>query len=387
LPHGGEVATRIGIEGFTMPNDYVKVRSLLQTLRLPPYESAPDFTVSDVVQRYGIPIGWAMAIGVVILMLIFWLVLLNHRLGRQRLRLMRQSQERQRLLAALGDGVFGLDQQSRCSFINPAALKLLGYSSDEVIGINLHTLVHRVCDDGSHCRGHECPVLNTLQDGKTRHLEEWFLRKDGTGLPVMLTVTPVVSGSQQEGVVVVFSDISERLHLEQELRTQATTDALTGLPNRRQFLIELDSELNRIKRHPDLPASILMVDLDHFKRINDRFGHATGDTVLKHFAQELIKISRKSDKLGRLGGEEFSVLLPNTSLEQACMMANRLCESVAVSEVFIERETLHYTVSIGVATLTSADKTMDSALQRSDEALYRAKNAGRNRVACEAGNG
>jgi diguanylate cyclase (GGDEF)-like protein len=224
--------------------------------------------------------------------------------------------------------------------------------------------------------------MKSLKDGETRHQEDWFTTKQGSGLPVLLTAAPVFSDDKQEGVVIVFSDISERRRLEEELRTQATTDSLTGLPNRRQFLDDLEGELSLIKRHPEMSTALMMLDLDHFKNINDEYGHSAGDEVLKHFARQLIRVSRRSDKLGRLGGEEFCLLLPGTGAEPACQMAVRLCERVAAGEVRVGERSINYTVSIGVSMLQINDKSVDAGLARADAALYRAKEAGRNRVAC-----
>ena len=385
LRHGGVITQRIGIHGFTIPQDYEPVRFLLQTLRLPPYDAAPNFTLGDVLKKYDMPLMIAAVMGGVILMLGLWLLALNRRLGLERRRMARQFEERRRLLTAMGDGVYGVDQDGVCTFINPAALDMLQFALDEVVGAEQHNLFHYLHEDGSDYPAVTCPIYLTLHDGRTRHLEEWFLRKDGSGFPVLLTVTPVESDGVREGAVVVFSDISERRRLEAELRTQATTDALTGLPNRRHFLRELERELSRMQRHPEHIAAVLMVDLDNFKRINDIHGHATGDLVLRAFAELLNGLTRTSDKVGRLGGEEFSLLLPDTSLEQGCQMAHRLCNSAAAMCVPTGQGDLHFTISIGVAMLEATDSSVDSVLARADMALYEAKNTGRNRAVCAAG--
>jgi len=383
LPHDGDVARRIGIKGFKIPDDYGSVRLLLQALRLPPYDATPNFTMGDVLKKYKAPLQMTAVMGVVILLLVLRLLILNKRLGQERRRVEHQSEERRRLLAAMGDGVYGVDQHGKCTFINPAALEMLQYAHDEIVGFDQHSLFHAFRESGAAYPAQECPITLTLSDGETRHLEEWFQRKDGMGFPVLLTVTPVESRGVREGAVVVFSDISERRRLETELRTQATTDALTGLANRRHFLSELERELSRIQRHPAQPAAVLMVDLDHFKRINDRYGHAIGDLVLRSFAELLQSLSRKSDKAGRLGGEEFSLLLPNSSMEQACQMANRLCASAAAMGIPTVQGELHYTVSVGVTMLEGTDRSVDGALARADAALYQAKNAGRNCIVCD----
>jgi diguanylate cyclase (GGDEF)-like protein/PAS domain S-box-containing protein len=382
LPHDGEVTSQIGIHGFIVPRDYEPVRTLLQSLRLPPYDKPPEFTHKDVMEKYSPHLKIAGGMGFIILVLLILLLLLNQRFIRERQQASRQSEERSRILAALGDGVLGLNGDAKCSFMNPAAEQILGYSADELLNNDVHQLIHRQGPDGSTCSKQDCVIIKSLKDGETRHQEDWFTTKQGVGLPVLLTVAPLVSKGRQEGVVIVFSDIAERKRLEQELRTQATTDALTGLPNRRQFLNDLESELSLIQRHRDLTTALLMLDLDHFKVINDEYGHSTGDEVLKHFARQLIQVSRRSDKLGRLGGEEFCLLLPRTSTEQACQMAERLRARVADGNVQVGNSQLNYTVSIGVSMVLTSDKKVDDALARADAALYRAKDAGRNRVAC-----
>jgi diguanylate cyclase (GGDEF)-like protein/PAS domain S-box-containing protein len=384
MPHDGEVAHRIGIHGFTIPQDYESVRGLLQSLRLPPYEGAPQFTVSDVVTKYGIPLTAAGLMGGVILLLMLWLWKLNHRLKLERYRVLRQSEEQLRLLAALGDGVFELDENKTCTFINPAALKMLGYREEELLGENLHRLLHHGHEDGTPMLPHECSVQETYEDGNVRHRDDRFKRKDGSGFPVHLTIAPVGSTEARKGVVVIFRDNSDRLRMEQELRTQASTDALTGLPNRRQFLKDLELEHHRIQRLPGRTAAVLMLDLDNFKGINDQYGHSVGDLVLKHFALALTGITRASDRIGRLGGEEFGLLLSDTTIPHACRIGDRLCGMIANAKVRVDVQEIGYTVSIGVAQLLDSDHSADSALARADSALYEAKHAGKNCTICDS---
>lgn len=383
LPHDGEVVRAGGIHGFTVPLDYEPVRNLLQTLRLPPFEAAPEFTVHDVWRKYSHELLISLLLGGVILLLLTRLLFLNRSLNVERQRVAMQAEERHRLLAALGEGVYGVDQQGICTFINPAALNMLGLNSSQVVGSDQHALFHHHHEDGTHYAVSDCPVYQTLQDGQTRHTEDWFLRKDGSGFPVLLTVTPVAGSGDGAGAVVVFHDISERRRLETELRTQATTDALTGLPNRRHFLAEMEREVGRLQRNPEQEAAVLMLDLDHFKLVNDTYGHAVGDAVLRHFAGMLRDSLRSGDLVGRIGGEEFSVLLSGSSLEQACLLADRLCRQVAAAAIYSGGLELRYTVSIGVTRVGADDRSVDDILARADTGLYRAKEGGRNRVASE----
>lgn len=178
-------------------------------------------------------------------------------------------------------------------------------------------------------------------------------------------------------------DITERKRLEHELRDLATVDTLTGLPNRRHFMSRLKEELERVQRGTTQQACVLMLDLDHFKRVNDTLGHAGGDRLLRHFADLLREQLRLSDSCGRLGGEEFAVVLPGSDLEAARHFAERLRRKLADTPIQIEGEEVRITVSIGLTPIRHADSTPDVILKRADEALYQAKAAGRNRVEAE----
>jgi diguanylate cyclase (GGDEF)-like protein len=160
----------------------------------------------------------------------------------------------------------------------------------------------------------------------------------------------------------------------------ATTDFLTGLANRRSFMARLEAELARLKRFDIERAAILMLDLDHFKRVNDSHGHAAGDAVLKHFAALLRAELRKIDTGGRLGGEEFAILLIGADLAAAELSAERLRRRIAATPLDFAGQSIAVTVSIGIATLAPGDASADAALRRADAALYAAKQAGRNRV-------
>lgn len=175
-------------------------------------------------------------------------------------------------------------------------------------------------------------------------------------------------------------DITERKRLEVDLREQASTDALTGLPNRRHFLHRLEEELERVRRRTTGDACVLMLDLDHFKRVNDQYGHAAGDSLLRHFANLLRHELRAADTAGRMGGEEFAVILPGSSLAAARLFAERICDRLAQRPLNFGRQQIHVTVSIGIAAIVAADLSADAVLSRSDDALYQAKEQGRNRV-------
>lgn len=175
-------------------------------------------------------------------------------------------------------------------------------------------------------------------------------------------------------------DITDRKHLQFELERQAHIDYLTGVNNRRYFMELAELELNRSIRY-DNPLSIFMMDIDYFKQINDSHGHKTGDAVLRKLAEVCCETLREVDRVGRIGGEEFAILLPETEQAEATEAAERLREAIANAKVPLESGLpLHFTISIGVASLTSKDENMDVLLNLADKALYEAKETGRNKV-------
>ena len=172
---------------------------------------------------------------------------------------------------------------------------------------------------------------------------------------------------------------TNRLH-RQELERQARTDALTGCANRRSFLDALEAEQRRGSRYAS-PFSVLSLDIDHFKRINDQHGHPAGDHVLRHFVSLVENILRPTDMLGRMGGEEFAVLLPQTTNQEAALIAERIRTTLDASPASFAQATIPVTVSIGVAQWQDEEgEPIDHLLSRTDTALYAAKNGGRNQV-------
>jgi diguanylate cyclase (GGDEF)-like protein len=165
-----------------------------------------------------------------------------------------------------------------------------------------------------------------------------------------------------------------------EVQLLATTDALTGLPNRRAFMRRLEDELARARRFDAAPAALLMIDLDHFKLINDEHGHGAGDAVLTEFGRLLASELRQIDSAGRIGGEEFGVLLPGTDLPSAAVFAERIRQRVAGAVVQHQSLILNVTISVGVTEIRERDARPEETLARADRALYMAKRNGRNRI-------
>lgn len=291
----------------------------------------------------------------------------------------RLSEWNELLLNSAGEGIFGVDLDGLCTFVNPAAIAALGFDRLEVVGKNQHELFHRHRDNGMASPEEDCPVIATLRDGIRREVEDNFVRKNGEVFPVHMTVTPIYEFGRLVGAEVVFQDIARRKAMEEELTRLATTDALTDIANRRRFLEYMEAELARVKRFAEA-SFFLMLDLDNFKHVNDTWGHSVGDAALRHFADTCRPRIRQSDHFGRLGGEEFGIILSRTDVAGATQFAEALRRSVAESPVPTARGPVALTVSIGIAEFLVNDEASDSILVRADAALYKAKALGRNGV-------
>lgn len=167
--------------------------------------------------------------------------------------------------------------------------------------------------------------------------------------------------------------------LEEDLRRLATTDSLTGAHNRRHFMERAKAEIARSERYGS-PLSMLSIDIDHFKNVNDTYGHLVGDEVLKALVKTCKDTLRITDIFARMGGEEFSAVLPETSIKAAVKSAERLRETISKNSVKVDKHVISYTVSIGVSQITGPKDTLEELMRRTDGALYRAKDLGRNRV-------
>lgn len=201
-------------------------------------------------------------------------------------------------------------------------------------------------------------------------------RRDGQEFPAEVTLGDTAVGQRRLHVAVV-RDISERKLFEKKLVELATTDSLTGVLTRGAFMEEAEDAFRLAKRH-SRPMSVMMIDADYFKRINDTHGHHVGDEVLIELASLIGECLRTTDKFGRYGGEEFSAVLQETNHEEAVAVAERVLEVVRNARVPVEgSDPIQFTVSVGIATMNDESKDLDALIQTADENLYKAKDAGR----------
>ena len=291
------------------------------------------------------------------------------------------------LTETMKDVVWILDTETlHFSYVSPSVVRLRGFTPEEIMTQPF---------DAAMTPSEAVRMKRIIQDNREKFLSGTMdpdayltseieqVHKDGSSIWTE-AIARYVRNDKTGAVEIhgVTRDISERRALRLELERQATTDSLTGIANRRHFLTAAQKEINRCERH-GRTLSLLMLDIDHFKEVNDTFGHATGDRALQAVARSCDKEMRSTDLCGRIGGEEFALLLVETGEAQACRVAERLIAQVEAIELFTENSRpVRLTTSIGVAECRPQTETLSDLMVRADKALYKAKNMGRNRFEC-----
>lgn len=276
--------------------------------------------------------------------------------------------------SAAQDAIIMINSDGEISYWNNAAVEIFGYSREEAMGRNLHQLLAPV-----RYREGQAEVFDRFRQtgegaliGKVSEIKA--LHKDGTEFPIELSLSAVRIKDKWSAIAIA-RDITERKRSEEMLLQLAITDSLTGIFNRRHFNTSLETEIRRAQRY-HTPLALILFDIDHFKRINDVFGHPAGDQVLKHLADLVRGKIREHDIFARWGGEEFAILTPGNGVDGARQLAEKLRKEM---EKYPFPEVGTVTSSFGVTALLADDKAED-LLKRVDEALYQAKKKGRSRV-------
>ncbi|WP_142809082.1 sensor domain-containing diguanylate cyclase [Tepidiphilus olei] len=263
-------------------------------------------------------------------------------------------------------------------WVNPALEQITGYSAGELIGTRAGLLFHSGVQPESFYR----ELWETISRGAV--WQGRMVNKTATGelRHHDVTIAPVTDNEGRPlHYIATYRDVTEQVVLEERLERMAMTDPLTELPNRRAFLEAMQKEFQRVVRSGfTIDSSFCLIDLDHFKRINDTLGHAAGDAVLRHFAQTVQQTLRQMDVCGRLGGEEFGILLPQTDDRAAIAAMERLLRAIRQSVVVFEGHAIRYTISAGGTSFAISDRTIDDVFARADRALYRAKEYGRDHL-------
>ena len=287
--------------------------------------------------------------------------IVRHKLEQQ---IKNSEAEHRAIINLVPDAILVVSKDGRVNTGNPAALKMFGFDQpQDLTGQVIESLM---------------PDVAQLCTANTQEPE---FRGDGLGMRGGRTfpVAMAIARLPDDCLLVLASDITERVQMASELRALARTDTLTGLANRRAFIETVEVEFQRCKRS-NLNSAVVMVDIDHFKKCNDMYGHDAGDRALVALAKVLTKMVRATDLSARLGGEEFVLLLTDVTSQGAMELAERI--RYAVSEIRVESAAgvFGFTVSLGVTCFDKRDAEWSDALKRADTGLYEAKNTGRNRV-------
>lgn len=285
-----------------------------------------------------------------------------------------QAQFLEILLEAIPAPIFCKDAQGIYSKCNSSFEKYLGLSQDKIVG-------RAVYDVAPHelARVYHKADLDLMQEGGTQVYETSVLHADGTTHDVMFHKA-VYSDSSGKlgGLIGVMLDISERKNLERKLKTLASLDALTGLPNRREFETQFSLAIARAERASSQLA-LFFIDLDWFKEVNDKFGHSAGDCVLKNVAERIQRLLRKSDMAARYGGDEFAVILEgDVTRENTVLVAEKLLATLAEPYLFPDGSEATISASIGIVFAPDDGDNLEALFTLADTAMYNAKGRGRN---------
>ncbi len=269
-------------------------------------------------------------------------------------------------------------QTGRILQCNQNVAHVTGFAKHELLGRPVFDLYHPDCLETAKQAMHEFMQTGTVHDAELQ-----LCCRDGSRIDVSLNVSAVRDAS---GKIVQsrssWRDITERKRLEHQLHQLAATDGLTGITNRRRFMEVAAGEIKRAARLKH-PLALALVDLDHFKQINDTYGHAIGDEALKALTCICRRTIREIDVQARFGGDEFVVLFPETTLDAAHAIMERVRLAVSAQSVDVNSRQVALTISVGIASLASASTSLDALIEHADQALYQAKAAGRNRVVTE----
>ncbi len=284
------------------------------------------------------------------------------------------------LLDNLYDGVYFVDRDRRITYWNRGAERITGFVSAEVVGKRCSddVLMHVDKRGDALCLA-GCPLADTMDSGAERNTEAFLHHKDGHRVPITMRASPI---RDEQGTIIggieIFTDntpVATALERVTEFERLAYIDPLTGLANRRYAEIMLNARFEELERY-GWPFGVIFIDIDRFKDINDRHGHAVGDEVLKMVAKTLLNSVRSFDVVGRWGGEEFLAIIANVNREELLATVNRIRVLVEQSNIPAVPG-LRVTISLGATLAHSGDETA-SIIKRVDELMYESKAAGRN---------
>ena len=286
------------------------------------------------------------------------------------------------MLENMYEGVYFVDADRTITFWNKGAERISGYLAEEILGKQcFDNILNHVDNQGCQLCLNGCPLQKTIDDGIMREAPVFLHHKNGHRVPVSIRTIPLFEGKEVIGAVEVFTDGTEefdRLKDLQELRALALKDQLTELPNRRylnNFLSERWNEYQNL----EIPFGLIFMDIDHFKNVNDTYGHEVGDEVLKMVGKSTRGALRRGDLVGRWGGEEFIIVVTTGEDEELRIIAEKIRMLIEQSTLLVQGIEISVTVSLGV-TLPFIEDNLAMMIKRADEKMYESKNNGRNQV-------
>ena len=290
-----------------------------------------------------------------------------------------------KVLDNLYDGIYFIDQDKRILYWNKGAEKLTGYKQSEVIGKLCGELLMHVNDKGVKLCDGLCPISQTITEGCLSEFDVYFHHKEGHLVPASMRIAPINDLNNQIVVAVeIFNEKSPKFTLRQkveELKKLALVDTLTELGNRTYVEMNIKGRMEELDRY-ERSFGVLFIDIDHFKNINDKYGHDIGDKVLKMVSATLSNTLRPFDIIGRWGGEEFVAVIVNVNEEQLYAVSNRLRMLVEQSSISVNSDIVRVTVSIG-GTLAQKDDNLNRMIKRADRLMYKSKVSGRNCISVD----
>lgn len=275
------------------------------------------------------------------------------------------------------EAIYGIDTEGNCTFCNESCINMLGYSDQsELLGRNMHDLIHHSRKDGMPILSDECSIFKAYIHGVGTHVDdEVFCRADGTCFDAEYFSYPQIRDGDIVGAVVTFMDITERKRREAEIKYLSCHDTLTGLYNRRCF------EENKVlvDNEDNLPLSVIFADINGLKMTNDIFGHAAGDELIMKSAEILQQACRHNDAVARVGGDEFIILLPSTTQDNAQKVIDRIRADFMEARV----KAVKCSISLGLDVKRAPDQSLDEIMANAENKMYKDKIANRKSISRE----
>ncbi len=290
----------------------------------------------------------------------------------------RVSENYEMILDTAANGICGVDKKKQINYINPAASRMLGYDTGEVLGRPYREIFCVSMPNSDSFDVDCCPFFEIDAPKNPFQYDELQIkRKKGDVFSADCKATPIFNGPDVVGGVMVFEDVTERLQAQNIIRYMADHDSLTNLPNRNYFHKRLPQAISLAERHNRM-LCLLFIDLDRFKPVNDTYGHAIGDMVLVQVANRLSKMLRTSDSICRLGGDEFVILLESSGNIKGCEMVAAKAIKSLNEPIEVDDHVCYIGASIGISVFPEDCSNAETMLRHADIAMYQAKKKGRN---------